>query len=180
MVLNEIMAQVLQIFVRTLSGKTLPLEVEGYNTVASAKRGKVEEEARHPRHRQHLVCDETELPDDKALLLEHCHERNRSMLHHYLCLREAMQVLVRSPYCKTMYVEEWVGDIIIRAKRRMQQKVRVPRDQQCLTFASSKQVTDDCKALRCYNTQRQVSLGLVGPLMTINIKMLTGETHSGG
>lgn len=112
-VLNEIMAQVLQIFVRTLSGKTLPLEVEGYNTVASAKRGKVEEEARHPRHRQHLVCDGTELPDDKALLLEHCHEKNRSMLHHYLCLREAMQVLVRSPYCKTMYVEEWVGDIII-------------------------------------------------------------------
>ena len=170
----------MQVVMRTLSGKTITLEVEGCDTVASAKR-KVEGKARLPRLRQqHLVCDGRELSDNRSL--ERCHVRNGRLLHLYLylCLREAEQVLVYSyvTYCKTIYLEEWVGDMIISAKRRMQQKVRVPRDQQRLALTSSEQVIDNGKALQCYNTLREASLCLTCPLITIHIKMLTGETFT--
>ena len=162
-----------------ISGKTITLEVEGCDTVATAKR-KAEGKARLPRHRQHLVRDGRKVPDNMNKSLERCHVRNGSMLHLYLCLREAVQVLVRSPYCRTIYLEEWVRDMIISAKRRisLQQKLEFPPDQQHLTFTSGKQVTDDSKALQCYNTRREASLCLTCPLITINVKMLTGETFT--
>ena len=136
-------AQMMQVVMRTLSSKTIMLEVEGCDTVASDKRIVAEGKARLPaRHCQHLVYDGRELPDNRSL--EHCYVRNERLLHLYLCLREAMQVLVRTPYYETIYLEKWVGDMIISTKRRISllQKVIVSPDQQYLTFTSGEQVTE--------------------------------------
>ena len=165
------MAEMMQIVVRMLSGKSITLEVEDCDTVASAM-CKVEGKTVLPPQCQHVVYDRKELPDNRSV--EHCHVRNGSMLHLYLCLREAMQVLAGKAIC----LERWVGDMLISVKRGMQQKVGVPPDQKCLAFTSSKQLTDDGKALQCYNTQRGASFGLTCALKTIYIKMLTGETFT--
>ena len=147
------------------------------DAVASAK-CKVEEKAGLPRHRQHLVYDGRELPENMSL--EHSHVRNRNMLYLYFCLKEAVRVLIMSPYSKTIYLEKWVGDMMLSAKREISlwQRVRVPSDLQRLTFTSSKEVTDDGKVLQCYDTPREASLCLACPLTTIHVKMLTGETFT--
>ena len=166
------MAQKIHIFMRTLSGKTITLEVEGFDAGARAKR-KVIRKACLSRHIQHVVCD------GRELLNKHCYGRNGSMHHLYLCLREALQAFVRSPHYKGINLGEGSGDmtIIEIQKRIIQQKVGVPSNPQCLTF-TSKQGTDDSKAMQCYVTQRGVSHCPACPLITVHVKMLTGMTFT--
>ena len=190
-----IMAQVVQIVMKALSGKTITLVVEDFDAVASAKRRKVERKEGLPRHCQHLlilVHGGRELPDNGSLLylckevlvgapgselpdnrsLKGCHVRNGNMLHLYLRLREMIQILVGTPYTMYQYGKGIFLGVgrrgTISTKRRIQQKTGVPPDQhQFTSLVSCKPLTDG------KNTETSACLCL-----TICIKMLTGETFT--
>ena len=102
------------------------------------------------------------------------------MLHLYSCLRDAVRVMIMTPYSKTIYLEKWIGDMILSVKIgiRSLQKVRGPSDLQGITSTSNKDVTDDGKTLQSYNALRGSSLCLDCPLTTIHVEMLTGETFT--
>ena len=160
-----IMAQVLLL---TLSGKTIALDCDA---VARAMRKADVQDCL-----SYLAYRGKELANNSGLV--HCHVRNWSILYLHLYFVKAMQVLVRIPSGQPVFPKVHEGeDTIHGLKRKMQQKVRVSLYQQQRNCASSKQVVDG-KAVQCCNSRRGAFLCLACPLITINVKMLTGETFT--
>ena len=164
----------MQIFVRNLSGKTITLEVDNSDTVASAK-CKIEDKDGLPAYRQCLVYGGREMQNDKRL--GEYHVRRASTLHLYLCLSSTgtMQVHVKTPSGKTIPIEVWREDTIETVKRAIQAKIGVPVDQQRLSFCGEQLNKDDC--LQCYGIQEGSEL-ILTVVIPVFIKMLTGESFS--
>ena len=164
----------MQIFVRNLSGKTITLEVDNSDTVASAK-CKIEDKDGLPAYRQCLVYGGGEMQNDKHL--GEYHVRRASTLHLYLCLSctGAIQVHVKTPSGKTVPIEVWREDTIETVKRAIQAQIGVSLDQQRLSFCGQQLNKDDC--LQCYGIREGSEL-ILTVVIPVTIKMLTGESFS--
>ena len=157
-----------QIFVKTLTGKTITLDVESSNTVADIKVKIQDREGIFPHQQQLLLAgSQLQLEDSRTLSDYNIQKESTNVLWLRLC---SMQIKVKTLKGIIITLDVEPSNTIGNVKAKIHDKESIIPDQQLLVFADNK-LKDDC-TLSDYNVQNDSILNLILESIRIFVKTL--------